>query len=620
MLGQPVSMLIPRVVGFKLSGEIPAGATATDVVLTITEMLRKHGVVGKFVEFYGEGVGAVPLANRATIGNMSPEFGSTCAIFPIDDVTCDYLRLTGRCDEQVALVEAYAKEQGLWHDPAAAEARYSEYLELDLSTVVPSHRRAEAAAGPDRAHRRQGGLPRGPRRLRPTAPTTTVDEALATASRPATRPPPRQHGRRRQRRPTRRRPLPGADGRPSRNGRGDAGRRHADRARPRRTWRSPRSPRCTNTSNPSVMVAAALLAKNAVERGPHRQAVGQDLAGARAPRSSSDYYDKAGLVPYLEKLGFHLVGYGCTTCIGNSGPLPEEVSAAVNENDLGRRLGAVRQPQLRGPDQPRREDELPGLAAAGHRLRPRRHDGLRLRRPTRSGQDESRQRRVPRGHLARRRPTSSAGGRGLDHHEMFTKDYADVFAGDERWRSLPTPEGDTFEWDAGLDVRAQAPVLRGHAARAGAGHRHHRRPRAGQARRLGHDRPHQPGRLDQGRQPGRHLPRRARRRPQGLQLLRLAPRQPRGDDPRHVRQHPAAQPAAGRRRGRLHPQLHRRRRAGRRSTTRAQPTPRRARRSSSWPARSTARGPRATGRPRAPRCSGSRRSSPSPTSGSTGRT
>ncbi|MEZ5092486.1 aconitate hydratase AcnA, partial [Nocardioides sp.] len=283
MLGQPVSMLIPRVVGFKLSGSLPEGSTATDLVLTITEMLRQHGVVGKFVEFYGEGVSALPLANRATIGNMSPEFGSTIAVFPVDDETISYLRLTGRTDEQLALVEAYAKEQGLWHDPTA-EPRYSERLELDLASVVPS------LAGPKRPQDRvplseaatafAGELPSYAGDVDATVPVT----------------------------------LP--DGTSFELGNGAV------------TIAAITS--CTNTSNPSVMIGAALLAKNAVERGLQRKPW---VKTTLAPGSKvvSDYYERAGLTPYLDKLGFNLVGYGCTTCIGNSGPLIPEVSAAVQE-------------------------------------------------------------------------------------------------------------------------------------------------------------------------------------------------------------------------------------------------------------------------------------------------
>ncbi|MFN8171582.1 MAG: aconitate hydratase AcnA, partial [Candidatus Nanopelagicales bacterium] len=285
MLGQPVSMLIPRVVGFKLTGELPAGATATDLVLTITQMLRQHGVVGKFVEFYGDGVGAVPLANRATIGNMSPEYGSTAAIFPIDDATLDYLRLTGRADEQIALVEAYAKEQGLWHDPAH-EPTYSEYLELDVSTVVPS------LAGPKRPQDR----------VLLSESKASFEAALAGYTK-----------------------EPAAvvettiDGQPVEIGHGAV------------TIAAITS--CTNTSNPYVMIGAGLVAKKAVEHGLTRKPWVKTTLGPGS-RVVTDYYEKAGLLPYLEKVGFDVVGYGCTVCIGNSGPLIPEVSAAVNEADL----------------------------------------------------------------------------------------------------------------------------------------------------------------------------------------------------------------------------------------------------------------------------------------------
>ncbi|HEY0214870.1 MAG TPA: aconitate hydratase AcnA, partial [Cellulomonas sp.] len=336
MLGQPVSMLIPRVVGFKLSGAIPSGVTATDVVLTITQQLRQHGVVGKFVEFYGDGVAAVPLANRATIGNMSPEFGSTCAIFPIDQVTLDYLRLTGRSTEQLALVEAYAKEQGLWLDPAAdtPDAVYSEYLELDLSTVVPS------IAGPKRPQDRIE-LSEAKESFATSildyvdaaeaATFTGLDESVDETF-PASDPiaagehtdasdaPTHVHGTTGgPARPHRRVPVTLADGTATELDHGAV------------VIASITS--CTNTSNPSVMLAAALLARKAVERGLSAKPW---VKTSMAPGSQvvTNYYEKAGLWPYLEKLGFHLVGYGCATCIGNSGPLPDEVSAAVNEHDL----------------------------------------------------------------------------------------------------------------------------------------------------------------------------------------------------------------------------------------------------------------------------------------------
>ncbi len=433
MLGQPVSMLIPQVVGFKLSGEIPAGATATDVVLTITQMLRKLGVVGKFVEFYGEGVGAVPLANRATIGNMSPEFGSTCAIFPIDQVTLDYLTLTGRPAEQVALVEAYAKEQGLWHDPSR-EATYSQTLELDLSTVVPS------IAGPKRPQDRialtdakaafRGVLPdyvehqAGDETLGDSFPASDPptpdsaqpqgeDDLVATAN-----------GR-----PSRPTPVTLEDGTQTELDHGAV------------AIASITS--CTNTSNPSVMVAAALLAKNAVERGLSSKPW---VKTSLAPGSKvvMDYYEKAGLVPYLNKLGFNLVGYGCTTCIGNSGPLPEEVSAVVNEADLavvsvlsgnrnfeGRINPDVKMNYLASPPL------VVAYALAGTMDHDFDSDPL--------GQDGD-------GNdvfLKDIWPVASDVDRVVAEsvsQKMFTDDYADVFAGDDRWRELPTPSGDTFEW------------------------------------------------------------------------------------------------------------------------------------------------------------------------------
>ncbi|MGZ4536546.1 MAG: aconitate hydratase AcnA, partial [Nocardioidaceae bacterium] len=329
MLGQPVSMLIPRVVGFKLSGELPEGATATDLVLVITEMLRKHGVVGKFVEFYGSGVSALPLANRATIGNMSPEYGSTIAVFPIDEETITYLKLTGRSEEQIALVEAYAKEQGLWHDPEA-NPRYSETLELDLATVVPS------IAGPKRPQDRVSlsdakNAFRGALADYVDEDEQGYDEAVAES-------------------------FPASDSPSHEGGNGSAAPTDHLSAAPKDGGR-PSDPvmveladgtkfeldhgavtiaaitSCTNTSNPSVMIGAALLAKNAVEKGLQRKPW---VKTTLAPGSKvvSDYYERAGLTPYLDKLGFNLVGYGCTTCIGNSGPLIPEVSAAVQENDL----------------------------------------------------------------------------------------------------------------------------------------------------------------------------------------------------------------------------------------------------------------------------------------------
>ena len=411
MLGQPVSMLIPKVVGFKLSGAIPAGATATDVVLTITEMLRAHGVVGKFVEFYGEGVAEVPLANRATIGNMSPEFGSTAAIFPIDEVTLDYLRLTGRSEERVRLVEAYTKAQGMWHDPAR-EPVYSEYLELDLSTVVPS------IAGPKRPQDRIV-LSRAKESFQEVLP--------AYASQPSN--------------PT---PVTLADGT-------DTELDHGHVAIASITS-------CTNTSNPSVMMAAGLLARNAVARGLRSKPW---VKTSTAPGSQvvTDYYEKAGLWPALNELGFNVVGYGCATCIGNSGPLPAEVSQAVNDADLAvvSVLSGNRNFEGRiNPDVKMNYLASPPLviayALAGTM------DIDFATEPL--GQD-------PEGRdvfLSDIWPDPTEVQAVIDatiDREMYTRDYADVFAGDERWQGLDTPEGDTFAWDEESTYVRKAPFFEG---------------------------------------------------------------------------------------------------------------------------------------------------------------
>ncbi|EOD65244.1 aconitate hydratase [Amycolatopsis vancoresmycina] len=457
MLGQPVSMLIPRVVGFKLTGEIPAGVTATDVVLTITEMLRRHGVVGKFVEFYGESVAEVPLANRATIGNMSPEFGSTAAIFPIDDETVRYLKLTGRSAEQVALVEAYAKEQGLWHDPSR-EAAYSEYLELDLSTVVPS------IAGPKRPQDRIE-LSDAKSSFRKsihdyvdgedTTPHTKMDEA-SEESFPASDAPSLSFAED-DAAPVTSSAANGASGRPSKpvkvtsEDRGEFILDHGAVVIASITS-------CTNTSNPSVMLGAALLARNAVEKG---LAVKPWVKTSMAPGSQvvTDYYTKANLWPYLEKLGYHLVGYGCTTCIGNSGPLSDEISAAIQENDLtavsvlsgnrnfeGRINPDVKMNYLASPPL------VIAYALAGTM------DFDFANQPL--GQDAQ----GTDVFLKDIWPTAKEIQETIDHaitQEMFTKDYADVFDGGERWKSLPTPEGKTFEWDAESTYVRKPPYFEG---------------------------------------------------------------------------------------------------------------------------------------------------------------
>ncbi len=461
MLGQPVSMLIPRVVGFKLNGDLPEGATATDLVLTITEMLREHGVVGKFVEFYGPGVSALPLANRATIGNMSPEFGSTIAVFPIDEETTKYLELTGRDAEQIALVEAYAKEQGLWHDPDA-EPRYSERLELDLAEVVPS------LAGPKRPQDRvslsdakeafrvalgeyAGGTDDDGVRSK-------VDEA-SDESFPSSDAPAHSEGG-------------NGSGTPDHWRNHPAGSGHGRTSNPARVRLADGTEfdldhgavaiaaitSCTNTSNPSVMIGAALLAKNAVEKGLTTKPW---VKTTLAPGSKvvSDYYERAELTPYLDKLGFNLVGYGCTTCIGNSGPLIPEVSDAVNQNDLavvsvlsgnrnfeGRINPDVKMNYLASPPL------VVAYALAGSMDVDLYNDALGT---DHDGNDVFLKDIWP----------SAAEVEGVIAtaitSEMFTDDYADVFAGDEQWRSLPTPEGDTFEWDPNSTYVRKPPYFDG---------------------------------------------------------------------------------------------------------------------------------------------------------------
>jgi aconitate hydratase len=444
MLGQPLSMLIPQVVGFRLAGELPEGATATDLVLTITELLREHGVVGKFVEFYGPGIAAVPLANRATIGNMSPEYGSTCAIFPIDDQTLRYLEFTGRPESQVRLVEAYAKEQGLWADASSPEPRFTETLELDLSTVEPS------LAGPARPQDRvplssartsfRGAL----RSLLPEAsPVQATADGASAASFPASDPPaamagvtgdgpaeaPQQPATEEERaaNPV---PVTTADGASFEIDHG-----HVVLAA---------ITSCTNTSNPSVMIAAGLLAKHAVERGLESKPW---VKTSLAPGSQvvTDYYERSGLVPYLEKLRFHLVGYGCTTCIGNSGPLAPEISAAIDQGDLaavsvlsgnrnfeGRINPDVRMNYLASPPL------VVAYALAGTMDIDLQTDPLGT-----DAQGEP-------VYLRDIWPSSAevdAVVRESVESEMFRRRYADVFTGDERWAGLDTPGGDRFDWD-----------------------------------------------------------------------------------------------------------------------------------------------------------------------------
>ncbi len=394
MLGQPVSMLIPKVVGFKLTGQISMGVTATDVVLTITEILRKHGVVGKFVEFYGAGVTSVPLANRATIGNMSPEFGSTAAMFPIDEVTLDYLRVTGRSQEQIDLVEAYAKAQGLWHDPSI-EPRFSEYLELDLSTVVPS------IAGPKRPQDRIV-LSKAKESFEAVLPTYSAQASKPTA-------------------------VKGQDFAMN-NG-------HVAIAS---------ITSCTNTSNPSVMLAAGLVARKAVAKGLKAKPW---VKTSLAPGSKvvTEYYNKAGLTKDLDALGFNLVGYGCATCIGNSGPLSDEISQAINDNDLAVTAVLSGNRNFEGrisPDVKMNYLASPPLviayALAGTMDFDFETDSLG------EGADGNPV------FLKDIWPSAEEVQKTIDesiNSEMFKTQYAGVFEGDDRWKSLPTPKGAVFEWD-----------------------------------------------------------------------------------------------------------------------------------------------------------------------------
>src|SRR3954470_5177635 len=465
MLGQPVSMLIPKVVGFKLSGAIPTGVTATDVVLTITQQLRAHGVVGKFVEFYGEGVGEVPLANRATIGNMSPEFGSTAAIFPIDDVTLDYLRLTGRSEEQIALVEAYAKRQSLWHDPAK-EPDFSEYLELDLSTVVPS------IAGPRRPQDRIE-LSRAKSQFehdladfaQPAKWHSLVDAAVEgtfPASDPVGFTSQDEQSAHAQ-----------VDDEISHHHDATEGAVAAPRqlSKPTQVDNDGRSfttdhgavaiaaiTSCTNTSNPSVMLAAGLLAKKASEKGLKAKPW---VKTTLAPGSKvvTDYYEKAGLMAPLEDLGFYLVGYGCTTCIGNSGPLEDEISEAVQQNDLAVTAVLSGNRNFEGrinPDVKMNYLASPPLvvayALAGSMHFDFERDAL--------GDDKDGNPVFLKDIWPDAAEVQATIDSSIDTG-MFDKQYSAVFEGDEHWRNLPTPSGATFEWDQQSTYVRKPPYFEG---------------------------------------------------------------------------------------------------------------------------------------------------------------
>jgi aconitate hydratase len=456
MLGQPMSMLIPRVVGFKLSGELPEGATATDLVLTVTQMLREQGVVGKFVEFFGPGVPNLPLADRATIGNMSPEFGSTCAMFPIDKETLRYLEFSGRDAERIEIVEAYAREQGLWHDESSEEPTYSETLELDLGDVVPS------LAGPKRPQDRvtlteskasfrmalDGFLPEPDECDAPLEDTFPASDPTATQE-PKT---PHEHTT-------------------EDAGAGTGGVQVAERASVKAQVTLADGTEteldhghvviaaitsCTNTSNPSVMLGAGLLAKNAVERGLQAKPW---VKTSLAPGSKvvTEYFERAGLTPYLEELGFHLVGYGCTTCIGNSGPLPEEISDAVNAEDLAvvSVLSGNRNFEGRiNPDVKMNYLASPPLCVA-YALAGTMDIDL-LDEPL--GQDKDGEDV----YLKDIWPSAEDVARTVEEavqSDMFTSSYGEVFAGDEHWNSLEVPEGDRFAWSDDSTYVRQPPFF-----------------------------------------------------------------------------------------------------------------------------------------------------------------
>jgi aconitate hydratase len=450
MLGQPVSMLIPLVVGVKLTGKLKEGATATDLVLTVTEMLRKHGVVGKFVEFYGPGLRDLPLADRATIGNMAPEYGATCGIFPIDKETLRYLKLTGRSAEQIALVEAYAREQGLFHDEKTPEAEYSELLALDLATVEPS------LAGPKRPQDRVV-LSQAGESFQKALPSLIKPKAAAKTAEGSTSP---------------LKPTPGLNGAPAKAWEGEGGSPAAIGVEDPNVHEHVNGSvkdalkhgsvviaaitSCTNTSNPSVLIGAGLLAKKAVEKG---LVVPAWVKTSLAPGSKvvKDYLEHAGLMPYLEKLKFHLVGYGCTTCIGNSGPLPEEVSKAIDEKELvvasvlsgnrnfeGRINSEVRANYLMSPPL------VVAFALAG------RIDTDLRKDPLGKGKDGKPV------YLSDIWPSSREVEESMQQSitsEMFAKSYAEVFAGDERWRGLSVPKGETYAWEKDSTYIARAPYF-----------------------------------------------------------------------------------------------------------------------------------------------------------------
>ena len=602
MLGQPISMLLPQVIGFRLTGELREGATATDLVLTVTEMLREKGVVSKFVEFFGPGISGLGLADRATIGNMSPEFGSTCAIFPVDAETLRYLEFTGRPTEQIELVDAYTRQQGLFHEPDAEEPTYSDTLELDLGDVEPS------IAGPKRPQDRIGlsdaknAFLEAMQEWDPKAGDELGngrDEAIAESF-PASDPPAEDHD--------------GDGGKPRTYvDKGDVavGIKTSDAVAVQlesgETVELDHGhvviaaiTSCTNTSNPSVMLGAGLLARNAVKRGLRRQPW---VKTSLAPGSTvvTEYLEKSGLDEYLDLLQFNLVGYGCTTCIGNSGPLPEEISKAVNDNDLvvcsvlsgnrnfeGRINPDTRANYLASPPL------VVAYALAGRMDIDLNNESARKRLRGRA--------RLSLRRLAQQRRDQAGRGRRRQSRHVH-QELSDVFTGDERWRGIQVPEDDRYTWPESTYVRKPT-FFEGMAAEPKPVEPIEGARVLAVLGRLRHHGPHLSRGGDQEGQPRREVAARSGRRGPRLQLLWLASRQPRGDGPRDLRQRPAPQPAR-REGGRLHPSFPRRwgdhdlRGGDELRRRRACP-------SSCSLARSTDRAHRATGRRRGPRLLGVR--------------
>ena len=530
MLGQPLFLLTPVVVGVRFHNALPAGTTATDLVLTLTEKLRRHGVVNKFVEFCGSGLSSMPVPDRATLSNMSPEFGATASLFPVDDQTLRYLRETGRDPAHVELVERYCREQGLFRTDEFPVPVFTELLELDLASVEPS------VAGPRRP---QDRVPLAQVRRSFEAVHGGADATVAGKDEPAR--------------------LVGEGGNPARAaGNPDTGGHVAEGAP--RPGAAPRRldngsvviaaiTSCTNTSNPSVMVAAGLLAQRAVERGL-RPPDYVKTSLAPGSRVVTDYLERAGLLEPLDRLGFNLVGYGCTTCIGNSGPLPAEVAADVESRDLavcavlsgnrnfeGRIHPQVRASYLASPPL------VVAFALAGT------VEVDLTGEPVGTGSDG---RPV---FLRELWPSSeeiaAAVARGVGS-DLFGREYSRIFEGDEHWRELPSPAGAMFVWDPDFDLRARAGLLRGHGGRAAAAPGHPGCPGPRPARRFDHHRPHLPGGEHRPRLAGGGIPAGARGRASRFQHLRRPAGQSRGHGPGHFRQHPAPQPARRGARGRLH--------------------------------------------------------------------